>query len=277
LAIAGIPVFSGFVSKDAILGAVFERAQGSTLASSSLLGIPGTTVLYAVYAFGLAAALLTAIYMTRMMLYTFHGPNRTGAAAEAQLREAPWIMTGPLVVLGVLSAVGGWLNLPEFLPLGPQGVFDKWLEPVVGESTARIAAGGSALAGSTEQALIGTAVAIAIAGIAIAFVRLKPAALVPKKDSPPSVGFEKVLENKYYVDEAYDRAIVQPVVNGSKYILWKGVDVGIIDGLFVNGSALLARALGWVGSQLQSGQIGTYAWVLVLGVIALLGAFVRVH
>jgi NADH-quinone oxidoreductase subunit L len=277
LAIAGIPVFSGFVSKDAILSAVFERAEGSTLAGSSLLGIPGSTVLYAVYAFGLAAALLTAIYMTRMMLYTFHGPNRTGAAAESHLREAPWIMTGPLLVLGLLSAVGGWLNLPEFLPLGPQGVFDKWLEPVVGDAAARIATGGGALAGSTERALIGIAVAIAIAGIAIAFVRLKPAALVPKKDSPPSVGFAKVLEHKYYVDEAYDRAIVQPVVNGSKFILWKGVDVGIIDGLFVNGSALFARAMGWMGSQLQSGQIGTYAWVLVLGVIALLGAFVRVH
>ena len=84
LAIAGIPVFSGFVSKDAILGAVFERAQGSTLASASLLGIPGSALLYAVYAFGLAAALLTAIYMTRMMLYTFHGPNRTGAAASSR-------------------------------------------------------------------------------------------------------------------------------------------------------------------------------------------------
>jgi NADH-quinone oxidoreductase subunit L len=181
------------------------------------------------------------------------------------------------VVLGVLSAVGGWLNLPEILPLGPEGVFDKWLEPVVGEATKRIAAGGGALAGSTEGALIGTAVAIAVAGIAFAFVRLKPAALVPKKDSPEATGFGKVLEHKYYVDEAYDRAIVQPVVNGSRLILWKGVDVGIIDGLFVNGSALVARAMGWMGSQLQSGQIGTYAWVLVLGVIALLGAFVRVH
>jgi NADH-quinone oxidoreductase subunit L len=277
LAIAGIPVFSGFVSKDAILGAVFERAQGSTLASASWLGIPGNMLLFAVYAFGLAAALLTAIYMTRMMLYTFHGPNRTGAPEAAHLREAPWIMTGPLVVLGLLSAAGGWLNLPEFLPLGPQGVFDRWLEPAVGASSARVAAGGVALAGSTEQALIGAAVAIAIAGIAIALVRLKPAALVPKRDAAEATGFGKVLEHKYYVDEAYDRAIVQPVVTGSRLVLWKGIDVGIIDGLFVNGSGLLARALGWVGSQLQSGQIGTYAWVLVLGVIALLGAFVRVH
>jgi NADH-quinone oxidoreductase subunit L len=277
LAIAGIPVFSGFVSKDAILGAVFERAQGSTLASASLLGIPGSALLYAVYVFGLAGALLTAIYMTRMMLYTFHGPNRTGAAAESLLHEAPWLMTGPLVVLGVLSAVGGWLNLPEFLPLGPQGLFDKWLAPVVGDATARIAAGGTGLAATTEQALIGTAVAVAVAGIAFAVVRLKPAALVPKKDSPESVGFARVLEHKYYVDEAYDRVIVEPVVTGSRLVLWKGIDVGIIDGLFVNGAALLARAVGWMGSQVQSGQLGTYAWVLVLGVIALLGAFVRVH
>ena len=277
LAIAGVPVFSGFVSKDAILGAVFERAQGSTLAGASLLGVPGNAVLYAVYVLGLAGALLTAIYMTRMMLYTFHGPNRTGAAAESLLHEAPWLMTGPLVVLGVLSAVGGWLNLPAFLPLGPLGVFDKWLAPVVGDATARVAAGGAELSGSTEQGLVAAAVAIAIAGIAIAIVRLKPAALVPKKDSPEAVGFARVLEHKYYVDEAYDRVIVEPVVAGSRLVLWKGVDVGIIDGLFVNGAALLARAMGWIGSQVQSGQLGTYAWVLVLGVIALLGAFVRVH
>jgi NADH-quinone oxidoreductase subunit L len=186
-------------------------------------------------------------------------------------------MTGPLVVLGVLSAIGGWLNLPEFLPLGPQGIFDKWLEPVVGQATAVVASGGGALGGSTEQALIGTAVAIAVTGIVIAVVRLKPGALAPKKDSPESTGIERVLEHKYYVDEAYDRVIVQPVVTGSRLVLWKGVDVGIIDGLFVNGTALLARAIGWMGAQLQSGQVGTYAWVLVLGVIALLGAFVRVR
>ncbi|HEY4658545.1 MAG TPA: NADH-quinone oxidoreductase subunit L, partial [Gemmatimonadaceae bacterium] len=80
LAIAGIPVFSGFFSKDEILSAVFARAHGSPLADASWLGIPGGTVLYVIYVLGLAAALLTAIYMTRMMLYTFHGPNRTGDA-----------------------------------------------------------------------------------------------------------------------------------------------------------------------------------------------------
>jgi len=275
LAIAGIPPFSGFFSKDEILGTVFTRAGGSTLSHASLLGIPGSTVLYAVYAFGLASALLTAIYMTRMMLYTFHGPNRTGEREQSHLAEAPWIMTGPLVVLGIASAFGGWLNLPEVLKLGPTEGLAHWLEPVVGAATARIAGGEHGGADVNEWALIGVAVVIAVAGISFAYARLKPAALTTKKNAVPSTGFAKVLEHKYYVDEAYDAAVVQPTEKGSRYILWKGIDVGIIDGLFVNGTALFARAMGWMGSQLQSGQVGTYAWVLLIGVIALLGAFTR--
>ncbi|MGH7718624.1 MAG: NADH-quinone oxidoreductase subunit L, partial [Gemmatimonadaceae bacterium] len=133
LAIAGIPFFAGFFSKDEILTAVFARTHGSTLADVSWLGIPGGVLLYAVYAIALASALLTAIYMTRMMLYTFHGPNRTGEEERRHLREAPAVMTVPLVVLGVLSLVGGWLNLPAIaLFLGPAGALDRWLEPVVG-------------------------------------------------------------------------------------------------------------------------------------------------
>jgi NADH-quinone oxidoreductase subunit L len=276
LAIAGIPPFSGFFSKDEILGTVFTRAHGSTLADASWLGLPGSTVLYVVYVFGLSAALLTAIYMTRMMIYTFHGPNRTGEAERSHLAEAPWIMTGPLVVLGIGSAVGGWLNLPEMIKLGPTDRLAHWLEPVVGAATARIAGGeGHGGAEVNEWMLIGIAVAIAVAGITIALARLKPAALVPKKQAAASTGFERVLENKYFVDEAYDAAIVQPLEKTSRFVLWKGVDVGIIDGLFVNGSAMVARAMGWLGSQLQSGQVGTYAWVLLIGVIALLGAFTK--
>ena len=275
LAIAGIPPFAGFFSKDEILGTVFTRAQGSPLANATWLGISGSTVLYVVYALGLSAALLTAIYMTRMMLYTFHGPNRTGAAEQAHLKEAPWVMTGPLVVLGVLALAGGWLNLPALLPLGPIGVLDHWLEPVVGAAAARLAGTGTEVPASTEAVLIAVAVAIAIAGILIAVVRLKPAALVPKDQSPEAVGIEKVLEHKYYVDEAYDIAIVQPTVVGSRDVLWKVVDAGLIDGLFVNGSALFARAVGWLGSRLQSGQVGTYAWVLLIGALALLGVFTR--
>jgi NADH-quinone oxidoreductase subunit L len=116
-------------------------------------------------------------------------------------------------------------------------------------------------------------VAIGIIGIAYAFARLKPAALVPKKDAPVEQGIERVLLDKYYVDETYDRVIVRPTVSLSRNVLWRGLDVGVIDGLLVNGSAYLARAVGWAGSQLQSGQVGTYAWVLLIGVIAVLGAF----
>jgi NADH-quinone oxidoreductase subunit L len=273
LAISGVPPFSGFFSKDEILGAVFARARESVLAETHWLGIPGSIVLYACYVIGLAAALMTAIYMTRMMLYTFHGPNRTGDKEREHLGEAPWVMTGPLVVLGLLSAVGGWLNLPAILPLGPIGVLEHWLEPVVGESALLVTHGQAPeIAHSIEYTLVGAAVAIAVIGIWIAYSRLKPASLVPKAQAKPEEGFERVLEQKYHVDEAYDKAIVQPIYATSRNLLWRGIDVGLIDGLMVNGSAWFARGLGWMGSALQSGQLGTYAWVLVLGVLAVVGA-----
>jgi NADH-quinone oxidoreductase subunit L len=281
LAIAGIPPFSGFFSKDEILGSVFSRAHGSTLADATLFGLPGSTVLYFIWILGLAAALLTAIYMTRMMLYTFHGPNRTGEKNTPHLAEAPWVMTGPLVVLGVLSLAGGWLNLPavitDSIPMGPQGVLHHWLEPVVGAATARVAGGAAHLSHSTETMLIGTAIAIAIAGIAIAWVRLKPANLVPKPQAVPATGFQKVLENKWYVDEVFDATVVKPTYAVSKGVLWGGVDVGVIDTLLVNGSAAFARFTGWIGSQLQSGRVGTYAWLIAIGGFLVLRAFARIH
>ena len=274
LAIAGIPPFSGFFSKDEILAAVFARTHHSTLAEATWLGIPGGVVLYGVYALGLAAALMTAVYMTRMMLYTFHGPNRTGSAEEAHLREAPWIMTGPLVVLGVLSALGGLLNLPAIVGGGMTEILHHWLEPVVGEGTLRVTLGEAAhLSHSTEYALIGTAVAIAVGGIALAWTRLKPAALVPAAEAPAEQGIERTLLNKWYVDEAYDRTVVQPTLGVSRTVLWKGLDAGLIDGVFVNGAGLLARGLGWLGAQLQTGRVGTYAWVLVLGAVSVLAGF----
>jgi NADH-quinone oxidoreductase subunit L len=183
-------------------------------------------------------------------------------------------MTWPLVALGVLTVVGGWLNLPAIVPLGPLQVLHHWLEPVVGGATLAITGGQEAhVSHSTEYVLVGVAVLIAVAGIAFAYARLKPQALVPKNEAPEEEGFERVLVNKYYVDEAYDKAIVQPVVGLSRSVLWRGMDVGLIDGLLVNGSAWAARAFGWLGSRLQTGSVGTYAWVLLIGVLAVLSAF----
>jgi len=274
LAIAGIPPFSGFFSKDEILASVFVRAGHSTLADASLLGIPGNVILMGVYVLGLAAALMTAVYMTRMMLYTFHGPNRTGEKEQGHLKEAPWVMTGPLVILAILSVVGGFVNLPAIIGGTMSEGLHHWLEPVVGEGTLRVLGGEEAhLSHSTEYALIGTAVAIAVLGIIIAMTRLKPEALVPAKDSPAEKGIEKTLLNKWYVDELYEKTVVDPTLSVSRTVLWKGMDTGIIDGLLVNGSAILMRAVGWAGSQLQSGRVGTYAWVLLLGVLSVLSAF----
>ena len=275
LAISGVPPFAGFFSKDSILGAAFEHSHDSILSSATWLGMSGHTVLLGVYVFGLAGALLTAVYMTRLMLYTFHGPSRATEAEQHAMHEAPWTMTGPIVVLGVLSLAGGWLNLPSVASfLGPVGSLDKWLNPVVGSATLAIT-NGTAIEAShgVELTLIGIAVLIAIAGIVIAFVALKPAKLVTKDQSPGEHGFEKVLAEKYYVVEIYEAGLVHPAFVTAKNVLWRGLDVGIIDNLFVNGSAAVARGFAWIGAQIQNGSTGAYAWGIALGAIVLLSVF----
>jgi NADH-quinone oxidoreductase subunit L len=276
LAIAGIIPFAGFFSKDEILGATFAQARGSLLARSTWLGIPGSVVLYAAYALLVVGAFMTAVYMTRMMLYTFHGPNRTGDAERPHLREVPLVMLLPLVVLGVLSVVGGWLNVPPLLgALGPVGLLDRWLHPVVAAPAAALAAGRAAASHGLELTLVGAAVLVAAAGIALAAARLRPARLVPKVQAaadPP--GIERALAHAYYVDDAYDTAVVEPALFTSKNVLYRGLDVGIIDRVFVIGVGwILPRTLGRIGASLQTGRVGSYAWVLVLGALFVLGAF----
>ncbi|MEO6778286.1 MAG: NADH-quinone oxidoreductase subunit L [Gemmatimonadaceae bacterium] len=275
LAISGIPPFAGFFSKDSILGAVYEHSGDSVLTGATWLGMPGRSILLAVYVIGLAGAFLTAVYMTRLMLYTFHGKSRASEEDQKHLHEAPWVMTGPLAVLGVLSLIGGWMNLPAIASfLGPAGGLDHWLEPVVGVATRRMTNGVALEASpSTEAALIGVAIVIAVLGIAVAVFMLKPATLVPKAQSPEEHGFEKVLANKYYVDEIYEAAVVHPVFAGSRNVLWRGLDAGIIDNLFVNGSAALARGLGWLGARMQNGSTSVYAWAIAIGAIVVLSAF----
>ena len=229
---------------------------------------------------GLAAAFMTAIYMTRMMLYTFHGPNRTGEKrARASARSAVDHDRPARRARRADASFGGWFNLPEFASsVGPVGALEHWLEPVVGEATLRVIGGAAPRCRTALEygARSASRSLIALAGIALAWTRLKPAALVPEERSRRrKQGFEKVLVEQ--VLRRRDRTTRRSSSRSSACranVLWRGIDVGLIDGLVVtDGARALARFVGWIGSQLQSGQLGTYAWVLVVGVLAVLGAF----
>ncbi len=134
---------------------------------------------------------------------------------------------------------------------------------------------GVELAAATEWALVGSAVLVAALGIVGALKLLNPAALVPARLAPPERGLGRFLWKKWYVDELYDAVIVRPVVWVSREVFWKVVDVRLVDRLLVNGSAVLARVLGWVGSRLQTGEVGVYVVVFVVGVLVVLVSAVR--
>src|SRR5437773_963677 len=258
LAVAGIFPFAGFFSKDQILSAAFSLGDVHPL-------------WYVYWLLGLLTALLTAFYMTRLMLYTFHGPNRTGKRESAHLREAPWVMTGPLVVLAALSLAGGALNVPALLR-GREWL-EHWLEPVTAVA-ARLRPGIEVPHG-TEWALVIAAVAAAGLGIIAAVRLLRPEELVPARLAPAERGFARVLWKKWYVDEIYDFLFVRPLIWLSREVLWRTIDLGLIDGAGVSGAARLSRALGWIGSRLQTGQLGFYVVLFVGGVLAVLWTAVR--
>ena len=257
-AIAGVPGLSGFFSKDEILAAAFGRGE--------------THPIWLVYwAMGMLAAFMTAYYMMRLMAMTFFGQNRTGATETEYLHDAPPIMTGPLIVLGILTIVGGLINLPSFA--GGHHALETWLEPAL--AAAQAAMPLEMPHGTTEYLLIAGAVATAFLGLFLGW-RVTLARPIPTAAAaPPETGFARVLFRKYYVDEIYHALIVRPLIGISRFVLWKGVDQGLIDGLGANGSASLARGLGWIGSRLQSGQLGFYVVVFLVGAVWLLRAVVR--
>ena len=257
-AIAGVPPLSGFFSKDEILASAFARGAEMP-------------VYYVFYGLGVAAAFLTAFYMARLMAMTFLGENRTGAEARGHLHEAPWIMTGPLVVLGVLTAIGGLINLPAFA--GGHHWLESWLEPVT--------AAGAAFArvelphGSTELLLVGGAVLVGVVGLVLGYRATLAHRIPAAREAPEDTGLARVLNRKYYVDELYDAAVVHPLVRLSRTVLWKGVDQGLIDGAAVNGTARVSRGLGWLGSRLQTGQVGVYVVLFLVGALWILRAVIR--
>jgi NADH-quinone oxidoreductase subunit L len=233
LAIAGIPPLSGFFSKDAILLNTFLHDKF-------------------LYVVGLLTAGLTAFYMFRLLFVTFNGGFRGTEEQRLHVHESPAAMTIPLIVLAVLSIIGGFVGIPELFMHGGEKL-TEYLSPVIrkGEELH--------IEHSTEWILIGITTAISVTAILIAWFRYRRY----KEEQPTAFG--KVLENKWYVDELYDSIIVKPVnklgVVANRYFERGGIDA------LVNGVGRLvnygSRQMRW----LQSGQVGSYVLLMVVSML----------
>jgi NADH-quinone oxidoreductase subunit L len=273
LAIAGVPLFSGFFSKDEILYRTFAS---------------GHTVLWVV---GTLTSLLTATYMFRLVFLAFHGPPAGEAPAPAHgshgheggrhMHDAPPAMAIVLILLAVGSIVAGFVGVPH--ALGGSNRIEQFLEPsfhVSHEATGAAetgepaaAAGHEAVsAANLEATLMAVSVAIALTGIGLAAVfflkRKEAAAALAARFS----GLHRLLVNKYYVDEIYDGAVVEPIRILSTDGLWKVVDVGLIDGA-VNGTGESVAGLASALRRLQTGSVKTYAASVFFGVVLILGYY----
>ncbi|HKW63383.1 MAG TPA: NADH-quinone oxidoreductase subunit L [Candidatus Acidoferrum sp.] len=250
LAIAGIPPFAGFFSKDAILFSSFQSATGGRI----------------LYGFGLLTALLTAFYMFRLIFLTFNG-NQRYDEHKVHVHESPGSMLGPLVVLAILSAIGGLLAAPALLGIGPD-YFTNFLTPVFGGTDQTVGVASEATLHQLELILAGVAFGTALIGIAIAYwLYLKN----PRKPDDLAKSMKPaytMLLNKYYVDELYAATVVRPLLWLSTNVFWKAVDVGAIDGT-VNGVAHGAAAIGDGVRHSQSGNTRSYAVWVVVGAIVI--------
>ncbi len=247
IAIAGVPFFSGFFSKDAILTSAFANGQ------------------YLIWALGLMGAVLTAFYMFRVVFLTFYGKERLEPEAKAHLHESPKTMTIPLVILAFFSIVAGYVGLP--IVLGKNvNLFDRFLEPVIH------APHGAHLSLSSEWMLILASVAVALFGIFIAYVFYLKKPDIPHNLVARFPWLYKLLYNKYYMDEIYNATFVNSTIKGSE-LVYKHFDLKVIDGA-LNGSAKTMNTIGKLLSSLQTGLIKDYALVFLLGALILLGYFV---
>ncbi|MCD6150805.1 MAG: NADH-quinone oxidoreductase subunit L [Deltaproteobacteria bacterium] len=273
LAIAGIPGFSGFFSKDEILWKAYSSPHGHFL----------------LWLIGAIAAGMTAFYMFRLVFMTFFNECRVPDGADEHLHECPKTMTVPLMVLAFFAAVAGYLGVPH--ALGGSNRIHHFLDPVMGIGPGKLLhkAGGTIAHGAhaaaeavhgagmhhaaehgsmfAEYLLMAISVTIALLGIFLAYTMY-----IKKRDMPEKLAnsypfLYRLLLNKWYVDELYELTVIKPI-HGFSVLLWKGVDVAIIDGI-VNG---VARIVGWfsgVVRYIQSGYVQSYAVSVVLGTVVL--------
>ncbi|MBP5998994.1 MAG: NADH-quinone oxidoreductase subunit L [Sediminibacterium sp.] len=236
IAIAGVPPFSGFFSKDEILAAAYAKNP--------------------IYWFlGVLGAAMTAFYMFRLYATTFLGQFRGTDAQAHHVHESPISMTLPLIILAVLSAVGGAMGVPEIL--GGHHWLGHHLSSIIGE------AAPLHLSHTTEWILMGSSVTIALVALLIAISKYSKQA-----DGEPQTALGKFLYNKWLVDELYEKAIVQPL-NRFAGFLKEVVEKNIIDGV-VNGTGKLVQYGARQTRLIQSGQVGYYILFMVLSMVVLL-------
>ena len=281
LAIAGIPPLAGFFSKDEILGKTFEHSPGLWL-------------------IGFITAGLTAFYMFRLVFMTFFGRSREDHGVEHHIHESPKTMTVPLMILAVLSVIGGWIGWPAVL--GGSNRFEHFLEPVVAAHSSENSwsAHGAAVAShgtATEYGLMLASVLIALAGIWLAYQLYIKNPATPGKLAASWPWLYRLVYRKYYVDEIYDAMFVNRAkdlgtalgvfdarivdrlgVDGTGWLTRFTSDVSIwwdkwiVDGL-VNFAGRVVQILSYPVRMLQTGLFSSYALLIVLGVIILLGYY----
>jgi NADH-quinone oxidoreductase subunit L len=252
LAIAGFPPFAGFFSKDAILLNAFVNENGGRGAG------------YALYGVGLLTALLTSFYMFRLIFLTFHGKPRYDEH-KVHVHESPNSMLVPLIILAVLSIVGGWVAAPA-LWHGPD-YFTNFLSPLFGQGAALAAEEAGAY--NLELWLVVVAVTTSLIGLAIAFWMYLKRPTKPAELAQSLKGVYTTLFNKYYVDELYAAVVVKPLLWISTNVFWKTADVAGIDGA-VNGIAEGITAVGDGTRHTQSGNTRSYAVWVVIGAIVVI-------
>jgi len=263
LAIAGIPGFAGFFSKDEILD-----AAGS-----------GPYKNIALWILGLIGAGLTSFYMFRLVFLTFFGRERFDHH-KVHVHESPKNMTVPLMVLAFFSIFAGWFAAPHLV--GGTDYFEHFLHPVfaayapqgAGVEQAASLAGSAGESGGIApnpamelvHAITGPPVIVAVIGLLLAWWLYIRRPELPGKLAESMRTSYRVVYNKYYIDEIYNALFVAPLLFISRYVLWRVVDEGLIDGV-VNGSASVARGTGSRLRELQSGNARSYASWVVLGAV----------
>jgi len=231
LAISGVPGLAGFFSKDEILAATYDHGA------------------IALWVIGVATATMTAFYMTRLLVLTFHGEFRGDHHKWEHAHESPVSMTSALVVLALLSVAGGYVGVPHYL------------EPVVGHHELH-------LAHSTELVLMGISIGAAVLGMGSAWLIYSRAPRADEQFAAGAAGLHGLLTNAYYVDSTYDRTVVAGTVRSGD-VLWKRVDVAVIDGA-ANALAAAARAVGGSWRGWATGNVQAYALSLFVGVVVVL-------